>query len=109
MYFFHRPLTSSGSCRIFPFLSCTAIPLPVFDLLVIFLTFSYTLSYLPILCNSSNSLHWLSHHCSLAFSVVLLSLLFSLLYSCLALSVFRCFHFLLSSMSCIISSVTQGL
>src|SRR6218665_2742995 len=56
----------------------------------------------------SVSLHFSFHHFSLASSVVLCNLLFNLLYSCLALSVLWCFHFLRSSISSTISLVIHG-
>src|SRR6218665_486607 len=89
--------------------SLTSIPSPFPGFLDRRLTSSYTLSYLPFCCKSSNSLHFSFHHFSLASSVVLRNLLFNLLYSCLALSVLWCFHFLRSSISSTISLVRSPL
>src|SRR6218665_3173783 len=107
-YSFQRFLTSFDSFKILPGLSLTSIPPPFPGFLDRRFTSSYTLSYLPIRCKSSNSLHFSFHHFSLASSVVLRNLLFNLLYSCLALSVLWCFHFIRSSISSTISFVIHG-
>src|SRR6218665_927748 len=107
-YSFQRFLTSFDSFKILPCLSLTSIPPPFPGFLDRRFTSSYTLSYLPFCCKSSNSLHFSFHHFSLASSAVLRNLLFNLLYSCLALSVLWCFHFLRSSISSTISFVIHG-
>src|SRR4029077_247600 len=66
------------------------------------------MSDLPLLSNSSISSHSLSHNSALAFSVSLLSSLFSCLYFTCPSSVRLLFHFLLSPIFCNISSVTHG-
>src|SRR6218665_4142743 len=105
---FQRFLNSFDSFKILPCLSLTSIPPPLPGFLGRRFTSSYTLSYLPFCCKSSNSLHFSFHHFSLPSSVVLRNLLFNLLYPCLALSVLWCFHFLRSSISSIISLVIHG-
>src|SRR6218665_1907160 len=81
-YSFQRFPTSFDSFKILPCLSLTSIPPPFSGFLERRFTSSYTLSYLPFCCKSSNSLHFLFRHFSLASSVVLRNLLFNLLYSC---------------------------
>src|SRR4029077_5724986 len=66
------------------------------------------MSDLPLLSNSSISSHSLSHHSALAFSVSLLTSLFSCLYLTCLSSVRLLFHFLLSPIFCSISSVPHG-
>src|SRR6218665_1105738 len=108
-YSFQRFLTSFDSFKIIPCLFLTSIPPPFPGFLDRRFTSSYTLSYLPFCCKSSSSLHFSFLHFSLASSVVLRNLLFNLLYSCLALSVLWCFHFLRCSISSTISLVIHGI
>src|SRR4029077_16348240 len=109
IYSFHLSLILSGSVSNLPSLSFIVVLLPAFPLLrVNFLTFTYTTSDLPLLSNSSISSHSLSHHSALAFSVSLLSSLFSCLYLTCPSSVRLLFHFLLFPIYCNISSVTHG-
>src|SRR3989442_11377496 len=70
-------------------------------------TLAYTKSDLPLESSSSSSAHSLLHHSSFALAASLRNSLFSCLYLCLPYSSFLFFHFLLSSILFVISSVIQ--
>src|SRR5437899_11954095 len=108
MMMIHVSLTSSGSVTIFPALSITpTFLLIIFFFHVSFATLAYTKSDLPLESSSSSSAHSLLHHSSFALAASLRSSLFSCLYLCLPCSSFLLFHFLLSSILLVISSVIQ--
>src|SRR6188508_2607396 len=109
MYNRHCSLISSDSFTIAPALTFISIFVFIhFFFQVNFATLSYTKSDLPFLSSSSNSLHSLLHHVSFALAASLLSSLFSSLYRFFPSSLLSFFHFRLSSILLIVSSVIQG-